>query len=118
MTRRRKLIIGGVAVLAVAAGGAGLAQAVGDDSDEQVSGPNADRAKAAAVKLVGGGQATGVESDDGGAGWEVEVRRPDGTEAEVSLTRDFKRAGVETDDQDGRENDRGEREDNEGSDSD
>ena len=94
MTRRRKLVIGGAVVLALGAGGVGLAQAVGGDSEEQVTGPDADRAKAAAVKLVGGGKAVGVERDDGGgAAWEVEVEKADGGEVEVRLTSDLKQVG-------------------------
>jgi hypothetical protein len=106
MTRRRKLLIGGAVVLALGAGGVGLAQAVGD-SEEQVTGPDADRAKAAAVKLVGGGKAVGVERDDGsGAAWEVEVEK-DGSEVEVRLTSDLKKVGVGGDDQGGGEESEG-----------
>ena len=111
MTRSRKLLIGGAVVVALGAGGVGLAQAVGGDSEEQVTGPQADRAKAAAVKLAGGGQAVGVERDDGsGAAWEVEVER-DGNEVEVRLTEDLKQVGIGGDDQGGGE-------ESEGSDSD
>jgi hypothetical protein len=99
MKRRRKLLIGGTVVLALGAGGVGLAQAVGGDSEEQVSGPAADRAKAAAVKLAGGGKAVGVERDDGGAAWEVEVQKADGAELEVRLTSDLQKADIGTDDQ-------------------
>jgi hypothetical protein len=107
MSRGRKLLITGIAVVALGAGGVGIAQAVGGD-DENVTGPEADRAKAAAVEAVGGGRAGGVESDDGGAGWEVEVTRSDGSQAEVSLDRDLKRVGTETEDEsegEGRESD-------------
>jgi hypothetical protein len=98
MSRSRKLLITGVAVIAVGAGGVGIAQAVGGDSEEQVTGPDADRAKRAAVEAVGGGRAVGVErGDDGGSAWEVEVEQGDGT-VEVHLTRDLKQAGVGTDD--------------------
>lgn len=101
MTRRRKLLIGGAVILALGVGGVGLAQAVGGD-DEQATGPDADRAKAAAVKLVGGGSAAGVERDDGdGAAWEVEVKKPDGSVVEIGLTSDLRKAGVERDDDDG-----------------
>jgi hypothetical protein len=88
MTRRRKLLIGGTVVLALGAGGVGLAQAVGGDSEEQVSGPAADRAKAAAVKLAGGGKAVGVER-----------QKADGAEVEVRLTRDLQNVGIGGDDQ-------------------
>jgi hypothetical protein len=108
MTRRRKLLIGGAVILALGAGGVGLAQAVGGDSEEQVTGPDADRAKAAAVKLVGGGKAVGVERDDGsGAAWEVEVEKADGGEVEVRLTNDLKQVGIGGDDQGAGEQDEG-----------
>jgi hypothetical protein len=111
MTRSRKLLIGGAVILAIGAGGVGLAQAVGGD-DEQATGRDADRAKAAAVKLVGGGNAVGVERDDDGGGtWEVEVEKRDGSVVEVDLTGDLKQAGVARDDD-------GAGEDSEGSDND
>jgi hypothetical protein len=104
MTRRRKLLIGAAVTLTLGAGGVGLAQAVGGDSEEQVTGPDADRAKAAAVKLVGGGKAVGVERDDGsGATWEVEVEKAGGDEVEVRLTNDLKQVGIGADDQGGGE---------------
>ena len=100
MTRSRKLLVGGAVVAALGAGGVGLAQAVGGD-DEQATGPDADRAKAAAVKLVGG-SAVGVErDDDDGEAWEVEVKKSDGSVVEVGLTSDLKQARAERDDDDG-----------------
>ena len=100
MTRRRKLLIGSAVVLAIGAGGVGYAQA-GADDDENVTGPEADRAKQAAVAVAGGGRAVGAErEDEGNAAWEVEVQR-DGKTVEVKLTGDLKRAGVETDDDSG-----------------
>jgi peptidase YpeB-like protein len=104
MTKGRKLIIGGAVLVALGAGGVGLAQAVGGD-DEQATGPEAERAKAAAVKTVGGGRAVGVErEDEGSAAWEVEVKQADGSTVEVHLTGDLQRSGVERDD-DGRNTD-------------
>ena len=100
MTRRRKLLIGGVAVLALGAGGAGFAYA-GGDSDENVTGPDAEAAKRAAVTEVGGGRAVAVErEDEGGAAWEVEVER-NGKMVEVKLGANFQRVAVETDDDSG-----------------
>ena len=129
MTRTRKLLIAGAAILVLAVGGVGIAQAVGGDTDERVKGPEADRAAKAAVDAIGGGRAVGIErDDDDGEAWEVEVVRPDGSEVEVLLTRDLQEVGTETEDDQGEsgretddddrgeteneaEEDRGERED-------
>jgi hypothetical protein len=43
MDRRKKAALAGVAALALAAGGVGVAQAIGGDSDENVTGPDAGR---------------------------------------------------------------------------
>jgi hypothetical protein len=102
MTTRRKVIIGGAVVLALGAGGVGLAQAGGGD-DEHATGPEAERAKAAAVRLAGGGSAVAVErEDEGRSAWEVEVRKADGSVVDVDLTRGLERAGAERDDDDSR----------------
>jgi hypothetical protein len=99
MTGGRRLLIAGAAVVLVAAGGVGIAQAVSGDSDEQATGPDADRAKRAAVEAIGGARAAGVErGDDGHATWEVEVIRPDGSEVEVTVTSDLKQIGTEAED--------------------
>ena len=117
MARSRKLLIAGAAIFVLAVGGVGIAQAVGGDSEERVTGPEADRAAEAAVDAIGGGRAVGVErEDDGGAAWEVEVVRPNGSEVEVGLTGDLEPVGTETEDDGGEseneaEEDRGERED-------
>jgi hypothetical protein len=116
MTRTRKLLIAGAAILVLAVGGVGIAQAVGGDSEERVTGPEADRAAKAAVDAIGGGRAVGVErDDDGAAAWEVEVARPDGSEVEVGLTGDLERVGTATEEDAGEseneaEEDEGERE--------
>jgi uncharacterized membrane protein YkoI len=106
MTRRRKLLMAGAAALALAAGAVGIAQAVGGDSEEQVSGPAAEWAKQAALKSTGGGRVLEVErEDDGGSGWEVEVAHNDGRQVEVHLDSHFKPVGSRADD-DGAEDER------------
>jgi hypothetical protein len=98
MRRNRKLLITGVTVLVLGAGGVGIAQAVGGDSEEQVTGPEANKAKQAAIEAAGGGRAVGVErGDDDGAAWEVEVERNGGT-VEVQLTSGLEQVGVGSDD--------------------
>ncbi len=119
MTERlKKAVMGIAALVALALGGAALAQAGdsgpgagggqaaerSDDSDrgeakdeaengaeneagdDSVTGSGADKAKAAALKITGGGTANSVERDsENGAVWEVEVTKPDGSTVDVRL---------------------------------
>jgi hypothetical protein len=96
MTRNRKLILAGASAAVLAAGGVGIAQAVGGDSEERATGPEADRAARAGADAVGGGRVLGVErGDDGGTAWEVEVvRSDDGRQVEVHLNRDLNQVGT------------------------
>jgi uncharacterized membrane protein YkoI len=103
------LILGG-ALVALGAGGAAIAGATGGDSEgpaddageaaEQVSDQaTADRARDAALEATGGGTVTEIErADEGDSGYEVEVKRPDGSFAEVALDADFNEVSVESDD--------------------
>ena len=86
--RRRTALVAAVATLALAGGGigVGIAASGGDDGDRRATGPGAERARAAALAHLPGGTATAVEREtEGGAAWEVEVRRPDGTTVDVLL---------------------------------
>jgi uncharacterized membrane protein YkoI len=74
------------------------------DSEERLTGPDAQKAKSAAIAAVGGGTLTEVERDDGDDGYgtsggvyEVEVTRDDGTQVEVHLDRDYDVVGQEAD---------------------
>jgi uncharacterized membrane protein YkoI len=99
--RRRNLVIGGV-VLAVSAGGVGAAVAAGggEDAKEQVSGPGADRARAAAL-AEHPGTANAVERDsENGATWEVEITGTDGKTVDVRLDENYRVIVVEGDGED------------------
>jgi hypothetical protein len=99
MSTKRKAIIAGLATLAIAAAGVGVANAVGggDDGDEQATGPAAEAAKAAALQIVPG-TANAVERDsEKGATWEVEVRKPDGSTVDVRLDAAYKKVAVDSD---------------------
>lgn len=77
------------AVAAAAIGiGAGSGIAAAFDGEDEVTGPDADRARAAAVQAVPGGTAGEVETEtgEGAAAYGVLVTRPDGTRVEVHLT--------------------------------
>lgn len=69
------------------------------EADERVGGRDAERAGNAALEEAGPGKVTEVErADEGHGGYEVEVRRSDGSFAEVALDRSFAVRSVEEDD--------------------
>lgn len=94
MDKRKKVLgIAGL-TLVVAVGGGGLAHASGvvggEGAETEVTGADADRAGRAAVASVGGGTIVSVfKEDDGDVAYEVEVKKPDGSTAEVEITKDF-----------------------------
>jgi uncharacterized membrane protein YkoI len=105
MTRRTRRIIGGVAAAAAIGAGAfaGIAATTGGDDDRPLTGTTRDRAVAAALAHVGGGTVLETEAGDDGAVYEVEIRRPDGSQVEVQLDRDFQVQGAARDDDGGAE---------------
>jgi hypothetical protein len=107
--RRRTVAIGAaIGALAVAAGGAGIARAVGEGSDEPVTGPAAAKASSAALEATGGGTVLGIERQDGdGPGvFEVEVRRADGSQVDLQLDARFRPVGTTADDDNSGSDDR------------
>src|SRR3954453_17546877 len=56
-----------------------------EDQEIAATGAAADKAKAAAVKYLGGGTAGEVTTDMSGTGYEVTVTKSDGTTAEVHM---------------------------------
>jgi hypothetical protein len=57
--------------------------------EKAVTGEAADKARAAAVKAVGGGTAGDVTTDYFGHGYEVTVTKSDGTQVEIHLDSSF-----------------------------
>lgn len=96
----RRYLIAGATACVLALGGVGIAQAIGgDDESASVSGPAAERARAAALAEVPG-QAGAVERDsEDGATWEVEVTRADGAQVDVRLDERYQVVGVDGDDE-------------------
>jgi hypothetical protein len=116
MSINRKTVLAAAVAAALAAGGVGIASAVGGgDSEEQVTGPDADRAKAAALDAVGGGTVSEIEFQEAGSSgfYEVEVTRDDGSQVEVHLDGQFQPVGTAADDDSGEaeDDDSGEAED-------
>ena len=98
---KRLYLVGGlVAVLALAAigAGAGIAVATGGDDDQPIAGTALDRATAAALEQTGGGTVTETEVGDDGAAYGVEIRLDDGSQVEVNLDENFNVIGQEADD--------------------
>jgi uncharacterized membrane protein YkoI len=86
-SKRAVLTTAAAAVLLGAGGAAWAATAASAD----VRGGERDRVANAAVQAVGGGSALDVETgDDPGEAYEVEVRKSDGTEVDVSLDGNLK----------------------------
>jgi uncharacterized membrane protein YkoI len=100
MNRRKLAIVAGVVVVALALIGATIARATGafDDGDVQLKGPQAEHAKAAALRITGGGRANSVERDsENGATYEVEVTRKDGSTVDVRLDGSYRLVVIEGD---------------------
>ena len=97
-SRSTKMLIG-AAVLAIAGGGgAAIVQASGDEGEQSVTGPQAQKAQSAALKITKGDTANSVERDgENGATWEVEVTKPGGATVDVRLDEQFGLVVVESD---------------------
>lgn len=93
--RSKRVILPTIAAVA-ALGIGGVVWASTASADLQ--GSERDRVAAAATKAVGGGEVLKVEaSDDRNEAYEVEVRKSDGTEVEVSLDKKLTVLGQDTD---------------------
>ena len=103
----KTLVIAAAVAMLLALGAAGIAYANGGISEDQVTGPEAEKAKSAAIAAVGGGTVSEVERDDGnGTGaFEVEVTREDGSQLEVHLDGDYNVVGQQADEDGPSDND-------------
>ena len=101
MNSKRKFLIVGATVAALAAGGAGIAAATGggDDSEQPITGSALEQAEAAALAETGGGSVTETETGDEESFYEVEVTLDDGSQVDVQLDRGFDVVGSEADDE-------------------
>ncbi|HET9761388.1 MAG TPA: PepSY domain-containing protein [Nocardioidaceae bacterium] len=92
------LAAGGALAAAVALSGGALASnGAGDDADENVTGAQADQARAAALHVTNGGRVSQVERDDeGGSAWEVEVTKANGVTVKVRLDASYRVVATET----------------------
>jgi hypothetical protein len=98
MRNRTKWILAAGLAIAGVVGGAGAVMATGGDDDAPLTGESRDKAIAAAKAHVGDGEVTDTEVGDDGAAYGVEIRKPDGTQVEVNLDKDYRVTGTEADD--------------------
>jgi uncharacterized membrane protein YkoI len=100
---KKRTIITLTAVGALAAGGTAIAAGAGDDdgTDRPISGSALEEAKAAALADTPG-RVTETEVGDEESVYEVEVTRPDGTQVDIQLDRDFDVVGSSSDAEDDR----------------
>ena len=98
MKTHNRITLIAAAVLALGLAGGAVALATGHDSDENVTGPGAQRAREAALEVTHGGTANSVELDDeNGATWEVEVTKTDGNTVDVRLDENYDLVVIEGD---------------------
>ena len=97
---RKRTIITITTVAALAAGGTAIAAGARDDdaTERPISGDALNKAKAAALADTPG-RVTGTEVGDEESYYEVEVTRPDGSQADVQLDREFRVVSSATDDE-------------------
>jgi len=101
MDRKRKLVAGAVAVLALLGVGTGVCIASSTDDDQPIAGDARQRATEAALEHVGEGTVIETETGDDGAAYGVEIRLDDGSVVEVELDENFDVTGTEQDDDSG-----------------
>jgi uncharacterized membrane protein YkoI len=97
---RKRTVITLTTVGALAAGGTAIAATAGDDdaTDRRISGSALEKAKAAAL-VDTPGRVTETEVGDEESLYEVEVTRPDGSQVDVQIDRDFDVVGSSADDE-------------------
>jgi hypothetical protein len=104
---RKRVVLGitaGVATVALTGGAVAFATS---DSDENVTGPRADRAVEAALAATGRGTANSVELDSENATWEVEVTKSNGDTVDVRLDDAYELVVIEGDTESSDSNDAG-----------
>jgi hypothetical protein len=96
--RKILAVMTALALLALGAGTIARATGAFDDGESQLKGRSAERARAAALRITGGGTANAVERDsENGATYEVEVTRRDGSTVDVRLDESFKLVVIDGD---------------------
>jgi len=100
----KQALVAGAALVTIGLGAAALVQASGssEKDDAVVTGAQAEKAKAAALRVTKG-TAGAVERDgDGGTAWEVEVTKPGGETVDIELDENLKVVADEREEDEGK----------------
>ena len=102
MRKRVTIVVASIAALvALALGGAAIANARQGDDGAKLTGATLSRASAAALKATGGGEVNETEYDsEQGATYEVEVTKLNGSTVDVRLDDSYKVVAIEGDSED------------------
>lgn len=102
MRKRVTIVVASIAaLLALALGGAAIANARQGDDGAKLTGATLSRASAAALKATGGGEVNETEYDsEQGATYEVEVTKLNGSTVDVRLDDSYKVVAIEGDSED------------------
>ena len=92
------VVLGLVAITALAATGGVIASAFGGGGDQPITGATLAECTGAALAELPGGTVTETEAGDDGAAYGVEIRLEDGSEVEVHLDENCQVIGREVDD--------------------
>lgn len=98
MSRTVKWWMVAASAVAVVGLAAGFGFAASDRDDQPLEGTQFEQASRVALEATGGGVVVDSEAGDGDAAFEIEIRRPDGSQVEVRLDSDFVVLGTEPDD--------------------
>lgn len=102
MRKRVTIVVASIAALvALALGGAAIANARQGDDGAKLTGATLFRASAAALEATGGGEVNETEYDsEQGATYEVEVTKLNGSTVDVRLDDSYKVVAIEGDSED------------------
>jgi uncharacterized membrane protein YkoI len=102
MRKRVTIVVASIAALvALALGGAAIANARQGDDGAKLTGATLSRASAAALKATGGGEVNETEYDsEQGATYEVEVTKLNGSTVDVRLDDSYEVVAIEGDSED------------------
>jgi uncharacterized membrane protein YkoI len=88
LNAKKTIVAVAAALMLLVGAGVAYASASGDDGSGQPTGPGMDKAKSVALEQVNG-RVTGTEFQDEEGYYEVEITKPDGSQVDVHLDKNY-----------------------------